>query len=225
MSELQSLMGSLFFQDMEKESAALCAESFRRRKYAEGERIAEEGEDCKCLIFIASGEAAVQKYTSDGEFTTVELLQKGDFFGEEVFEKGEARYRFTLEALSDVDILSIPGEILLKDLQRFPKLKENFIRILLNKEQSRGQRIVLLSQKSVRQKLACFLLGLQKKQGGGEMVILPGSREVISKLLALPRPSFSRELKSMEQASLIEVEGRKIRIREQILLEKLVEER
>lgn len=218
-------MESLLFEDVEDEIVTSCTSSFRTRTYAEGERIAEEGEVCKHFLFIESGEAAVQKYTSGGEFTTVELLECGDFFGEEVMEKDLPRYRFTLEAISDVTVLYIPGDLLEKYLLRYPKLKENYIRILLQKVHCRGQRIVLLSQKSVRQKIACYLLGLLRSQGGGDLLILPGSREVTSKLLALPRPSFSRELRAMEEAALIEVKGRQVRILEQTLLEKLVEER
>ncbi|MDD4323301.1 MAG: helix-turn-helix domain-containing protein, partial [Eubacteriales bacterium] len=41
-------------------------------------------------------------------------------------------------------------------------------------------------------------------------VELPVSKEVVSRLLAMPRPSFSRELISMEKDGLIRVNGRVI---------------
>ena len=43
-----------------------------------------------------------------------------------------------------------------------------------------------------------------------QAVELPSSKEVIARLLAMPRPSFSRELISMEQDGLIRVSGRVI---------------
>ena len=41
-------------------------------------------------------------------------------------------------------------------------------------------------------------------------VVLPVSKEVVARLLAMPRPSFSRELISMEKDGLIRVSGRNI---------------
>ena len=225
MIESSQFASSMLFTNVDPASVKDCIALFRSRTYEAGERIAEEGENCKYLMFIDSGEAAVQKYTSGGEFVTIELLEKGDFFGEEVALEEEGRYRFTLEAVSDITILYISRERFLSLLQNVPELKDNYIRIILEIVRFRGQRIALLSQKSVRQKIAFYLLSLGKKQGNRNLVVLPGSREMTAKLLALPRPSLSRELKLMEEDALIEVKGRQVSIPDHSAMEKLVEER
>jgi CRP-like cAMP-binding protein len=105
-----------------------------------------------------------------------------------------------------------------------PAIMSNFLRILSDRVQSQNRRISLLSQKSLRQKIANYLLELLRdqleKEGetpktarqlvSTQAVELPVSKEVVSRLLAMPRPSFSRELIAMERDGLIRVSGRVI---------------
>lgn len=224
MNENDILADSLLLQDVDPATAEACISAFRRRKYAEGERLAEEGDACKFFLLIESGEAAIQNYTTGGDYSTVEILGRGDFFGEEAAED-EARYPYTLEALSDVVVFSVSGEHFRKLLQQSPELLRNYISMVLGRVRDRGERIVILSQKTVRQKIASYLLRLRRKQQDADLLVLPSSREATAKLLALPRPSLSRELKSMEETGLIELQGKHVRILNLTELEKLVEER
>ncbi len=225
MNESNILSDSLLLKDIDPATAEACLSSFRRRKYAEGERIAEDGEECRYFLLIESGEAAIQNYTTGGDYSTIEILGCGDFFGEEAAEEQDAHYHYTLEALSDVVVFYISSERFRKLLQHSPQLLRNFVSMVLGRVRSRGERIVILSQKSVRQKIASYLLRIRKDQKAEDLLVLPSSREVTAKLLALPRPSLSRELKSMEETGLIELNGKHVRILNSAELEKLVEER
>lgn len=105
-----------------------------------------------------------------------------------------------------------------------PEMMQNFLTILSNRVQAQNRRISLLSQKSLRQKIAHYLVELLHDQLEAEgetprtakrivstqAVELPVSKEVVARLLAMPRPSFSRELISMERDGLIRVSGRVI---------------
>ena len=94
---------------------------------------------------------------------------------------------------------------------------------LSDRIREQNERISILSQRSLRQKISSYLIGLYRKEmqedssdptptdpANPPVVELPVTKEIAARLLAMPRPSFSRELVRMEKDGLIQVNGRKI---------------
>ena len=113
-------------------------------------------------------------------------------------------------------------------IRQSPQLLSNFLNTLSDKVQQQERRINLLSQRSLRLKISAYLMGLLKDQldeSGRSLkdelkivstpaVEFPISKEMVARLLAMPRPSLSRELISMEKDGLIRVSGRVIWLRD-----------
>lgn len=200
----------------------------RVKTFAKGEIVAAEGDICTSIGVIEKGRIAMQKYTSGGDFATITLLKPGDFFGEDLIFGSSNIYTFTLEAMSLSEVLFVSKDTLYALLDKSQVVKDNFLRLLSDRVNSQNRRIALLSQKSIRHKIAFYLLELRAEQTASgknmDTVNLPVSKEVIAKLLAMPRPSFSRELIQMQKAGLIEVEGREIRLLDVLRLESEVVE-
>lgn len=189
-----------------------------------GEVLFNEGDPCTGIGLIMEGQLAMQKYSSSGDFATIELLGPGDIFGEYMIFGTRKNYTVTIEAVTNSKIIFITREMLMSILSQSPGVMNNFLTILSDRIQAQNRRISLLSQKSLRQKIANYLLELLRdqleKEGESPKTIrktvstqaveLPVSKEVVSRLLAMPRPSFSRELISMERDGLIRVSGRVI---------------
>ncbi len=189
-----------------------------------GEVLFNEGDPCTGIGMIMEGQLAMQKYSSSGDFATIELLGPGDIFGEYMIFGTRKNYTVTIEAVTNSKIIFISREMLMSILAQSPGVMNNFLTILSDRIQAQNRRISLLSQKSLRQKIANYLLELLRdqleKEGESPKTIrktvstqaveLPVSKEVVSRLLAMPRPSFSRELISMERDGLIRVSGRVI---------------
>lgn len=189
-----------------------------------GEILANEGDLCNGIGMIIDGQLAMQKYTSSGDFATLELLGAGEIFGEYLIFGHKKTYPVTIEAVTNSKVIMIPREMLMTLLNQSPAIMQSFLTILSDRIQAETRRITLLSQKSLRQKIANYLLELLRdqleKEGESPKIIrktvstqaveLPVSKEVVSRLLAMPRPSFSRELISMERDGLIRVSGRVI---------------
>jgi CRP/FNR family transcriptional regulator, dissimilatory nitrate respiration regulator len=189
-----------------------------------GEILANEGDPCTGISLIIEGQLAMQKYASSGDFATLELLGAGEIIGEHLIFANKKAYPVTIEAVTNSKIIFFPRDLLLAMLNQNPAIMHNFLTILSDRIQAQNRRISLLSQKSLRQKIANYLLELLRdqleKEGESpktmrrtistQAVELPVSKEVVSRLLAMPRPSFSRELISMERDGLIRVSGRVI---------------
>ena len=189
-----------------------------------GEVVVNEGDPCTGIGMIIEGQLAMQKYTSAGDFATLELLGAGEIFGEYLIFGNKKTYSVTIEAVTNSKIVFISKDLLLTLLYQSPAIMQNFLTILSDRVLAQNRRISLLSQKSLRQKIGNYLLELLRdqleKEGetpktlrktvSTQAVELPVSKEVVSRLLAMPRPSFSRELISMERDGLIRVSGRVI---------------
>lgn len=189
-----------------------------------GEIIENEGDECTGIGVVLQGKLAMQKYASSGEFATLALLEEGSMYGEDLIFGTSTNFSVTIEAVTNSKILFIPKSVLIPLMQKNYYLNQNMLRILSDKVTSQNERISLLSQKTLRQKIAFYILEQYKKNKNIEsisdsknsnhkiIVELPVSKEVISKLLAMPRPSFSRELINMEKDGYIRVDGRNIEI-------------
>lgn len=224
----EALSKTLLFAGLERSTFQNYCSLTRVRTFAKGEIIAAEGDICTNIGVIEKGRIAMQKYTSGGDFATITLLKPGEFFGEDLIFGSSNVYTFTLEAMSLSEVLFVSKDTLYALLDKSQVVKDNFLRLLSDRVNSQNRRIALLSQKSIRHKIAFYLLELRAEQTSAgknaDIVNLPVSKEVIAKLLAMPRPSFSRELIQMQKAGLIEVDGREIRLLDVLRLESEVVE-
>ena len=191
-----------------------------------GEVVANEGDDCNALGLVISGQLALQKYSRSGDFVTLDLLSPGDVYGEDLIMGSHTTYPLTIEAVSNAKIVTLTRDILVPLIDSNPRIMNNFVRFLSDKVQNQNRRITILSQRNLRQKISTYLLDLHEQQRLEEeaenhgapkkvyistpSVELPVSKEVAARLLAMPRPSFSRELVRMEKDGLIRVSGRVI---------------
>lgn len=187
-----------------------------------GQLIVMEGDLCKGIGIVVEGRIARQKYTPSGEFTTLELLGEGSVFGEDLIFSTHKQYSYSLEALTHVKTVMVSREDILTLISKSPRLLLNYLALLSDRSLEQDHRIHLLSQKTLRLKISGYLLSLleEKLNREGKLlseamdepaalsIELPVSKEVVARLLAMPRPSFSRELISMEKDGLVRVDGR-----------------
>jgi len=213
------------FAGLAKEDfSSYCARTSIRVAW-KGEIIENEGDECKGIGVLLQGKLALQKYTSSGDFATLSLLEEGEMYGEDLLFGTSTQFPVTIEAVTNSKILLIPKSVLIPLMKTSFYLNQNYIKILSEKVVSHNERIMLLSQKTLRQKIAFYIIemykrkikeekinGIKQEDGKKLLIELPVSKEVIAKLLAMPRPSFSRELINMEKDGYIKVDGRTIEI-------------
>ncbi len=232
----RSLCGSPLFKGVDCDEFGDFCGMTRPRSFEKGEIIAAEGSVCNSIGIISEGQVAVQKISTGGEFSTIALLSEGDFFGADIIYSSDNIYRTTLETMSKCKVRFVSKDVMNRIMEQCPTVKDNYLRILSDRLNSQNRRIELLSQKTLREKIAYYLIDLYNQaraKSEGEIpgscasceffgsenckypneartVELPVSKEIAAKFLAMPRPSFSRELISMENDGLIKVRGRKI---------------
>lgn len=215
---------SPLFEGLDHDTYGTFCEKCTIHLYWKGELIAREGDICPGIGVVFEGQVAKQKYAPNGDSSTLDLLGPGDTFGEELIFSRYRRHTTSLEAVSSVKIIYIKRDELLEMMSRSPLLLNNLLALLSDQLHLQNQRIYVLSQRTLRQKISSYLIELLREQLNEDgqtleeasriistqSVELPSSKEVVARLLSMPRPSFSRELISMEKDGLIRASGRVI---------------
>lgn len=218
------LRESELFNDLDQRVYRDYCESSRMQLFYKGELIVQEGEVCEGIILLVEGQVAIQKTSPNGDFSTLNLLGPGDSFGEDIIFSQKRHYPVSLEAASNGKYLLVERERLFDMIRHSPQLLSNILSNLSDKVREQERRINILSQRRLRDKVSTYLIGLlldELEENGKTLaeelkivstpaVELPNSKAMVARLLAMPRPSLSRELISMEEDGLIKVSGRVI---------------
>lgn len=181
------------------------------KNYSKGEIIAHEDDECSSLSLILDGNIEIQRLYSNGKYIVLSRLVQGDVFGEAlVFSKAKT-YPATIIALNQCKVLFISKQDVLKICSYEEKILENFVSLLSNKVFILNSKIKSISFKSIREKVINYILNEVKEQKSN-CIILRNTKEEISAILGIPRPSLSRELIKLRDMNYIEFDRKEINV-------------
>ncbi|MBR3058523.1 MAG: Crp/Fnr family transcriptional regulator [Clostridiales bacterium] len=183
--------------------------------------IISQGDICDSLIVILKGEVALEILTSSGDSVMVDLLSQYSCLGEELLFEKERRYPYSVVSCSNCEVALISKSVIFNLISNEPLFSQAYFAQLSSHLSRKNQHIAILSQKSLRQKVGRYLLSLDSSPEQ-KSFLLPASRETIAKYLAMPRPSFSRELARLASDGILKTEGREVTVLDFKKLEEVV---
>ena len=193
--------------------ALLASSQVRRRSFAKGGIVFQEGEQPRGRYLLLSGTLVIKKDTFSGrQIFLSEVSEAGEMFGE-VYEVLGRPYDMYVEAATRAEVLEIASSLFSLaggDLSR-PALcvQRSLMRIFAQKAYYMHGRIQVLASGTLREKIVRFLAEHLDENG---TVWLTESRETLAAYLAVTRPSLSRELSAMAREGILEVSGRTVRV-------------
>lgn len=183
-----------------------------KKKYGKKAILFSAGEEARGFFFVLGGEIRVFRMDEKGREVEVVRLQPGDFFGEAaVFAWG--RFPAFAEAIKDSEVLYFEKEAFFKKLEKNPALAGFFLKLLASKCLILNERIEALGLRTVRQRLAQYLLS-HCSGDRGCLIELTIKKADLARLLGTASETLSRNLREMERDGLIEVRGRSIRVKD-----------
>jgi CRP-like cAMP-binding protein len=120
------------------------------------------------------------------------------------------RFPVNVLAVSDVELLLIEKKDFLGLLMRNDLLLVNFLDMISNRSQFLSEKIKFLNFKTIRGKLAHFIL--QKSEKQSDSVSLGMTQNELSDFFGVARPSLARTIGDLEKEGFIEAKGKNIRI-------------
>ena len=144
---------------------------------------------------------------------TMHTFSDGYLFGEALVINGAKNSPVQVRAVEDSIILLIDLEMIYTVADSSPirtLLAENLIKSLAKKNLILNQKVRILSQKSLRDRVYIYLASLPKDKNG--YVKIPFTQTALAEYLGVNRSALSRELGRMQNEGVLKVNGRKMKI-------------
>jgi len=206
----------LFAGLTETELRALAAR-VTRRSFQRGELLFGEGDPCTGLFLVASGRIRIFKLSPAGREQVLAIEGPGGSFAElPVFDGGD--YPASASALEDAEVLFVSR----RDFQNFCREHPDVALKVIAVVGSRLRRLVgiieELSFTTVRQRLIAALVRLAENTGisskEGLRIELAKSHQDLAAELGTVRELVSRNLSRLQAEGLLEVDGRRIIVKD-----------
>ena len=186
------------------------------RHFPKGAFIFKELDRPGQVYVLLDGKVVIAKGTLSGKRILITRIeQSGEMFGEVYAFLGKACYPMYAEAAEDTSVLIVDNDIFFGEDGGQPraaqKMRNNLLTVFANKAYRMNQKLRVLGGGGIREKIACFLVEQQDKEGriNGSF-----SREEMADYLNVARPSLSRELGKMQQEGISSLERRQIQIKD-----------
>jgi CRP/FNR family transcriptional regulator, dissimilatory nitrate respiration regulator len=182
------------------------------RKYARGEELFRAGDEAEGFFLVLSGVVRVFKMDAMGNEIEIVRLREGDFFGEAVCFAA-APFPAFARAVTDTSVRYLPGRDVFRRIGRDPDSARFFIDLLARKCLTLNAKVEALGLRTVRQRLARYLLAGHGGDGEYGVCLEIGKGELARELGTIPE-TLSRTLNRMSRDGLIEVNGKTVLVKD-----------
>lgn len=163
---------------------------------------------------VAEGAINIVQNNYNGEKIVVERLNKDDVFGTMFLDI--ANDDFDIITLEDSKIIIIDFQNIINNsfyhYSYYHKFISNLLNIVSEKMKEKNERIQLLSQKTIRNKLLEYFK-LKTENRITKNVYLPYTFTELANYLGIDRSAMYRELKHLQDEGLIEIKNKKITLK------------
>ncbi len=196
-------------QGLEDDELRFLAGEAKEREFEMGETIFYQGEVGYTCHIIIRGKARVYVVTEDGRELSVRILGPGEIFGEMALFEDVPRSA-SVEALEPTWTLELNQDVLLRALQRNPKLALSLLRALSARLRSTTEDAEKLVSMTVADRLMVRLERLAEWAGrqvsGGVCIALPMTQQELAALVGTSRESINRALSSLRRQGKLRVD-------------------
>lgn len=214
-----ALTDAEIFQDItedEIERMLICLNA-RTERCAAGDTVRTYRRGASDVGILKSGALALERMEPDGGRTLLEALAPGGIFGEVLAFSGLSREGMLVVARAPSEIVFIDYAHIIKRCEKacdhHSLLVRNVLRLVADKTVHLGERIEVLSCRSIREKLLqCF--GLFAARAGKNTFTLPFSYSELADYICADRSAMMRELGNMRTSGLLSTDGRRVTLLE-----------
>ena len=205
------------FAGLEEAQLELLTRAIVRKSVGRNAKIIGAGDPTDSLYIVISGRLKVLMGDEQGREVILSILGPGEFFGEMGLLDDSPRSAsvVTLEAC---ELLTISKTDFKRNLAENFDLSLMVMRGLVRRLREADQKIGSLALMDVYGRVARLLLEMAEDVDGEKVVVKKLSKQDIAKMIGASREMVSRVMKDLQLGGYIEVRGRSIALRNNILL-------
>ena len=196
--------------------------SFHTRSYKKGEILAQQGVVCNRLVILTKGSVRGEMIDYSGRLIKVEDIAAPRAIAPLFLFGEENRYPVEVTANEPTEVIELPKSSVLSLFRKNEQFLENYMNLSANYARTLSDKLFFMSFKTIRQKLASYLLRLYKQQQQTH-ITLDRSQQELSDYFGVSRPSLARELAHMQEDGLLIADRKHITILQKEELVRLIQ--
>ncbi|MCH4171717.1 MAG: Crp/Fnr family transcriptional regulator [Lactobacillus sp.] len=175
------------------------------KTFTANERIWQAGEQAASFGLVGAGTVQILKEDAQGNRTIVATVSEAGIFGEAYAYASTGPLPVSVDASTNTTVLFFEPKRLLNlaHLLQGEQLLSNLLQILARKSLLLNQKVEILSQRKIADKVLTFLQ-LEAKRQTRKPMLLPYNRQEMADFLGVERSALSAALSSMKKAGLID---------------------
>jgi CRP-like cAMP-binding protein len=182
----------------------------RIRNYKTGELIARSGEPVERLMVVTNGTVKGEMVDYSGRVIKIEDIPAPEALASAFMFGNKNRFPVNVIAMNDTELLVVEKPDFLKLLMINDKMLINFLDMISNRSQFLSEKIKFLNFKTIRGKLAHYIL--QKAGKGSTIVSMDMTQNGLADFFGVARPSVARALGELEDEGYLRADRKIITI-------------
>lgn len=189
--------------------------NIRRRKFGAGETVCDFDKNGDLIGIVISGNVSLVRSDENGNRMVLENLSENDVFGEMIAFSDEAERGVYAVCEKKCEVAFMMYAHIAKRCSNACRCHtvavENMFKVVTRKAQRLSERIEILSNRSIREKLLS-LFSIYSRRAGESAFELPFSLSYLAEYICADRSAMMREIKKMSDEGLIKTDRRRIEL-------------
>ena len=180
------------------------------KAYSKNEVIVRQGDVCDNLYMLTVGSVKTEMITENGNILGIEIIRAPRPLAPAFLFSDNNHFPVDVTALEEVEIMKIPKEEIMRLMMTNPDFMKQFLTHNSNRTQFLTNRLQLLSIKTIKGKLAHFLMEQEIKSH--ESFSISRNQTELAEFFGIARPSLARSLSEMVQDGIIAINKKEFTI-------------
>jgi CRP-like cAMP-binding protein len=180
------------------------------KSFSDQEVVAFSGERVEKAMILLEGKLQGEMLDFSGNRLKIEEIEPPQMVAAAFLYGPQSVFPVNLSALSNGKLFVIFKKDFTLMLSKEPRVLNNYLNIVSGKAQFLSQKITFLSFKTIREKIAYFLL--QKLKKDSTSVVIDQSQTEVAGLMGVARPSLARTISEMESDGIIKWERSRVTV-------------
>ncbi|MDM8160176.1 Crp/Fnr family transcriptional regulator [Labilibaculum sp. K2S] len=183
---------------------------YQIKKFSKGDMLAFREDQCENLMIVLKGSVKGEMLDPSGKSIKIEDIMAPYPIASAFLFGQRNQFPVNVTANNEVEVFYLSKNSVIDLFQKNKVFLTNYLNSISNRSQFLANKLMFLNFKTIKGKLANYLLKLAAPDK--TEITLPKSQSEMAQFFGVTRPSFARSLKEMEQEGLIVTNRREIKI-------------
>lgn len=195
------------------ELETLFREIFHRiEKHEAGEFVRLRGDICNDLLILLDGKVKTEMQDFNGKVVRIEEIEAPNLLASGFLFASDNTFPVDIIAITSCTILAIPKKSVIELCRKNEKFLLNLLQDMGDRLAFLAEKLYMLTLRTLKEKIAGYILSLCKDKQCE--VSVPLTKEELSQVFGVARPSLSRAFAELARDGILEMDGRKIIIKD-----------